>query len=380
MVKDFLSAAQEELEQIKNSWYKLGLITIFPLLCFALIIAIFHKGVAHDLPLAVVDNDKSSLSRKLLFNIDASSTIKITQQLQNSRDAMKLLQESKVYGVIIIPKNFAKDVYLKKSPKITALLNTQYILISKIFKAALLETTSTLSGGFEFVGNLTKNKPVSEAINSVAPIKLYSATFFNTYKNYFYFLVSALLPSIWQIFVVIATVVSFGTLFKAKQEQEFFGEGSIVMKILGKLFPYTIAYFLLGAGYIFYLYGFEPWPFEGSVAVMLFALFLTTIAYQAVALFLFVTGFDYARTLSLGAVYTAPAFAFLGITFPIYSMNDFAIFWRDLLPVSYLVNIQISLANYGASALQQLDNLGSIALFLLFFIPVFWRFKQRLGR
>jgi len=380
MFEDFLWALKEELRQIKSSWYKLGLITIFPLLCFALIIAIFKEGVAHDLPVAVVDYDKSSLSRKVLFDIDASSTIHITQQCNDVISAKRLLQESKVYGVIIIPKNFTKDVYLKKSPKVTALLNTQYILISKIFKAALLETVSGVAGSVEVGWNLAKDEPLYEAIANVAPIKLYTATFFNTYKNYFYFLVSALLPSIWQIFVVIGTIVSFGSLFKAKKEQEFFREGSLIMKTLGKIFPYTMAYFLLGAGYIFYLYGVEPWPFEGSLSVMLFAIFLTTIAYQAVALFLFVTGFDYARALSLGAVYTAPAFAFLGITFPIYSMNAFAIFWRDLLPVSYLVNIQISLANYGASALQQLDNLYHIALFLLFFIPVIWQFKQRLAR
>jgi len=378
MLRDFLWALKEELREIQSSWYRLGLIIFFPILSFALVIIIFWEGVAHDLPVAVVDYDKSSLSRKVLFDIDASSTIEIVQQCDDLASAKKLLQESSVYAVIIIPHNFTKDVYLKKSPKVTALLNTQYILISKIFKAALLETVSTVAGGVEVGTHLASGEPLSEAVKSVGPIKLYTATFFNTYKNYFYFLVSALLPSIWQIFVVIGTIVSFGTLFKAKREKEFFAEGSVVMKTLGKLFPYTLAYFLLGALYLFYLYGVQPWPFEGSIAVMLFAVFVTTLAYQAVALFLFVTGFDYARALSLGAVYTAPAFAFLGITFPIYSMNDFAIFWRDLLPVSYLVNIQISLANYGASALQQLDNLWHISLFLLFLLPVFLRFRQRL--
>jgi ABC-2 type transport system permease protein len=380
MFNDFLFAFKEELQEIKNSWYRLGLLTFFPLLCFGIIAIIFHEGVARDLPIAVVDYDKSSLSRKVLFDIDASSTVTIAQHCHNVKEAKALLQKGEVYAVIVIGKNFLKDVYLKKAPKITALLNTQYILISKIIKAALLETTSYASGSVELGWQLSKDEAVPEAMSDVAPIKLYVAAFFNTYKNYFYFLVSALLPSIWQIFIVIGTIVSFGTLFKAKKEKEFFKNGSFVMKILGKLFPATLAYFLLGAGYIFYIYGFEPWPFEGSVAVMLFAILLTTIAYQAVALFLFVTGFDYARALSLGAVYTAPAFAFLGITFPIYSMNDFAIFWRDMLPVSYLVEIQIALANYGASPLLMRENLEHIALFLLFFIPVFIRFKMRLAK
>jgi len=378
MFKVFISAFVEELQQIKNSWYKIGLISFLPLLCFAFIAIIFHQGVARDLPIAVVDNDKSKLSREFLFDIDASSTMAIATQSDDVQSAMALLQAGKVYGIIIIPKDFMKDIYLKKAPQVTAMLNTQYILISKTLKAALLETSRSVAGQIELLWNLAKEIPPEGAIQNIAPIQLFNVPFFNTYKNYFYFLVSALLPSIWQIFIVIATIVSFGTLFKANKEKEFFGTSFIEMKILGKLFPYTLAYFLLGAGYLFYLYGFESWPFAGSMKLMLFAVLLTVIAYQAVALLLFSTSFNYARSLSLGAVYTAPAFAFLGITFPIYSMNAFAIFWRDLLPVSYLVEIQIALANYGATIEQLKEKILHLMLFFLVFIPVFLLFRKRL--
>jgi ABC-2 type transport system permease protein len=114
--------------------------------------------------------------------------------------------------------------------------------------------------------------------------------------------------------------------------------------------------------------------------VLIFALFLTVIAYQSVALLLFVTGFDYARSLSLGAVYTAPAFAFLGITFPIYSMNDFALAWRDILPLSHYLQIQISQANYGADIWLESGRLMILASFLVVLIPVVIRFKSYLSK
>jgi ABC-2 type transport system permease protein len=135
---------------------------------------------------------------------------------------------------------------------------------------------------------------------------------------------------------------------------------------------------VLGIGYLFYIY--SAWAFQGSFIVLVFGMFLTVVAYQVIALLLFAIGFDYARSLSLGAVYTAPAFAFLGITFPIYNMNGFALFWRDILPISHYMQLQLSQANYGANVFLELDRLMVLFLFWLCFIPVIVLFKIRLHK
>ena len=379
MFKALSDAFFKELGEIKNSYYKLALLTLFPFTVFALMIAIFYQGVAFDLPINVVDNDKSEFSRKLLSNIDASSTIKIASEKFNTKDAIEELQSSKVYGSIIIPAHFMRDTLLKKQPEVTAILNTQYILIGKIFKAALIETVGGSAGVIEYVNDVSSSQNSTLARRSVTPIGLQITPFFNTYKNYFLFLVSALLPAIWQIFIVIVTIVSFGTLFKEKREKEFFGSSYIASRIVGKLLPYTFIFTLMGAFLLLYFYGTLGWVFEGSFVVTIFGMFLTVVAYQVVALFLFVTGFDYARSLSLGAVYTAPAFAFLGVTFPTSNMNDLALFWRDLLPISHYIELQISQANYGANIFLEIDKLLILGAFWLLFIPIVWRFKKRLG-
>jgi len=378
MFKALGDAFVSELVSIKNSYYKLFLITLFPIMSFALIAAIFYKGVVHDMPIVVVDNDKSKLSRELLFNIDSSPTMKITHNLNSLQEAIELVKRGEAYGIVIIPSNFLKDTLLQKQPKVTAMLNTQYILIGKILTSALSATVMQSSAQVEYVKTLRTLQNPEATINSISPIGLQITPFFNTYQNYFLFLVSALLPSIWQIFIVVTTIVAFGSMFKAKQEREFFKDGSVEMKIIGILLPYTTAYMLLGIMYLFFIYGTLGWSFQGSFALMIFGMFLTTVAYQGIALLFFVTGFDYARSLSLGAVYTAPAFAFLGVTFPIYNMNALALFWRDMLPVSYLVELQISQANYGANIFLELDKLIYIFAFWIVFIPVFAIFRRKL--
>jgi len=378
MFKAFSDAFFIEIDEIKSSYYKLLLISFLPILSFTLLISIFYNGVAFNMPITVVDNDKSELSRKLLSNIEATSTINIKQTSFSTKEAIDLVKSSEVYGVVIIPPHFSRDILLKKQPKVTAMLNTQYILIGKILTGALVEAVAYSAAEVEFVEDLVTTQNTNLSQKAISPIGLQITPFFNTYKNYFLFLVSALLPSVWQIFIVITTIVSFGTLFKEKREQKFFAKDNITAKVLGKMFPYTVIYTILGALFLFYIYGTLAWKFEGSFALTIFAMFLTVVAYQVVALLFFITGFDYARALSLGAVYTAPAFAFLGVTFPIYNMNSFALLWRDLLPVAHYMEIQISQANYGANPFLEINRLLIIAAFWLLFIPVIMRFHSRL--
>ena len=379
MISAFNEAFNYELKSIKDSWYKLFIISVFPLMSFLLIIAIFISGVVRDLPIAVVDNDRSELSRMILTNIEASSTMKIAYMPNSMKDAIDLVKSTKVYAVIVIPNHFSRDTLLQKHPHITAMLNTQYILIGKILTSALTSTIMYSSAEVEYIKNLIDIENPDATMNSISPIGIQVTPFFNMYQNYFYFLVSALLPAIWQICIVLAALVSLGVMFKYKKEKVFFKDTKhIGAKLIGVMLPYTIAFMVLGAGFLFYIY--SMWAFQGSFIVVLFGMLLTVVAYQCIALLFFITTFDYELSLSLGAVYTSPAFAFLGITFPVYNMNAFALFWRDMLPISHYMQLQLSQANYGADIFSEADKLWALFAFWLLFIPVIFVFKRRMNK
>ena len=376
MFQSFRDALFDELVSIKSSVYKLLLLTLLPLFSFFLLVAIFYDGVLENIAVVVVDNDKSSLSRRVIHAIDDTKTLDVKYRVDDTHQALNLIKDAQAYAVIVIPKNFYTDVMLHKQPIVSALVNTQYILVGKIITAALNSAVLSSAGEVEFVQHLAEVMQPSQSIALISPVGMQITPLFNTYQNYFYFLVSALLPALWQIFIVVATVVCFGEIIKAKKEKEYFHTDTFV-KILGRVAPYTFAYFLLACVYLFYIYGVKGWAFEGSMSIVLFGAFLTVVAYQGIALLFLVSGFDYARALSLGAVYSAPAFAFLGVTFPLNNMNFFAQFWREMLPISHFVELQISQANYGVNIWQDVEKLGAISLFLLSFFVVYLRFKQR---
>jgi len=76
MIKAFLL----ELKEIKSSFFLLSLLTWIPLVSFLLIIAIFHKGIASNLPVGVIDNDKTKLSRMIISQINTNQTVTVKKQ------------------------------------------------------------------------------------------------------------------------------------------------------------------------------------------------------------------------------------------------------------------------------------------------------------
>ena len=74
---------------------------------------------------------------------------------------------------------------------------------------------------------------------------------------------------------------------------------------------------------------------------------------------------DGARAMSLAAGYAAPAFAFLGVTFPTSQMDQLALFWRSLLPVSHYIELQIGQASIGLLGPAAWAPLWSLLPFML---------------
>lgn len=374
MIKAFLL----ELKEIKSSFFLLSLLTWIPLLSFTLIIAIFYKGVALNLPVGVVDNDKTKLSRMLLSQINTNQTLLIKKSYLSLKEAKKDLNSAKIYAVVVIPNHFYKNTINKKQPKITAFINTQYLLIGKMIKSALSSTIMQSSGAVDFINNLIKTKEAHLAMAKTKVINTQITPFFNSYLNYFLFLVSAIVPTLWQILISVSIVFGFGKTFKEKKENLFFKKTNIISATIGKTLPYTIVFMLWGSFFIFYMYVYEPWSFKGSFSIVFLAMLLTLLAYEGVALLFFTLNFHTTRALSLTALYTAPAFAFLGITFPVSSMGEFATFWHNILPISHYLKIQIAEASYGSSIEAVLPHLKNLSLFLIVWAVVFLKIKRKI--
>ncbi|MCG4788784.1 ABC transporter permease, partial [Roseburia faecis] len=65
------------------------------------------------------------------------------------------------------------------------------------------------------------------------------------------------------------------------------------------------------------------YPMQGSWLVLTLGLGLASAACVSMGAFFYGMIRDPARALSLAGAYTAPGFAFMGVTFPVSAMGDF---------------------------------------------------------
>ena len=377
--KKVLGAASEEIKAIFRSWYMFAFVSWIPLIGFGMIIAIFFNGVPRDLPIGVVDKDSSRFSRMQLSAIESSATLHISEYYSSVHEASTALRDGSIYAIIIIPEHFEKQIRQGVQPAISVMLNTQFILMSKILKSALSSVLMNTAATLDFVQTLAQDQRPELAKSAVAPIQIQITPFFNTYNNYFLFLVSAMLPAFWSILVMLTMVIALGEMFKNRAEGVWLEKagGSVSAAMLGKMLPYSVIQMLWGMAIVYFVYGVMPWPFMGSWWILAAGMFLTVIVYQVLAYAFYAIEYKYDAALSFTAVFTAPAFAAMGITFPLMNMEGVAVAWHELLPISHYIHIQISQANYGAPLASVWGAFGMLALFLVITPLVYWRYKVR---
>ncbi|WP_050906663.1 ABC transporter permease [Vibrio campbellii] len=344
-------------------------LTWVPILLAVTMWGVFSAGIARDLPIGVVDLQHSQLSRKMIQSLDASSTLSVDYHYTSATEAKNAMIEGDIYAYAVIPPQFDQDILLHRQPQLSVFFNSQYILVAKLINSAVAQSQGYFDAQLEAMGNLAKgNTTTLAAIGQAVPISTQITALFNRNTNYAQFLVTAIVPAIWQICVVVSTILILAAHFR------IYGNGNNSFAFLGDrpftrlskiLCQYIPLFMAQGALFLIWFYVLLDWPMEGSYLVMLLAQFVTTIACIIMGALFFFLSMDPARAMSFAGAFTAPSFAFMGITFPVSDMNALAHAWRGLLPITHYIEVQVDQANYGASAAQSIGSLWPMVGYII---------------
>ena len=86
--------------------------------CMIFFLTFFKEGMPHDLPIGVVDSDRSSLSRNIVRQIDATQIGK-TVSFDSYWQAREALQKGEINGFCVIPPGMYNDVLSCKHSVLT---------------------------------------------------------------------------------------------------------------------------------------------------------------------------------------------------------------------------------------------------------------------
>ena len=342
----FCKAFRAELKRIKRWWSYAAILLFLPALSLLFFTLYFSNNRIESLPITVVDNDNTPISRELVEMISATQSVSICYKADNTIEAEALIRSGDAYAAVIIPRNFECDI-LRSQTTGVALYNSGINISTAGFIA---KDISAVVATFGAAIELKRGKSLSQ----IMPIKVAEHNLFNPYINYGYYLAPCFMPMMLMIFTMLATITAI-TNPKPKSGVE----------MLGRVAPTTISMTIYGLIMLVLLFRVVGVPMAGSSCIIAITTILLILVYQAIAIF-FVAVFKQRHTaLSFGGGYAVLSFTLSGLTFPTSAMFPIFKVASYLFPFTYYIEIMVDQALRGASAEVSLPKVAIVSLFLL---------------
>ncbi|MCX6308229.1 MAG: ABC transporter permease [Bacteroidia bacterium] len=329
------------------------------------------QGLPNQLPIGVIDHDQSSLSRKIIRQIDASQQTNVAKRYLHFSEARAEVQQGKIFGFIELPKNLMKQVTNGIQPKVHFYYNQSYLIPGSLILKNLSYLMTTISGGVNLQVRQAKGQSYDESMAQILPIVPELHAIGNPWINYSVFLLNVLLPGMLQLMVLLTTVYVIGIEIKKRRSLKWYrlSGQSLWKALLGKLLPYTIAFTSVGIFYDITLFKVMQYPMNSNIAWMFLNTFTLILAAQAMAIFLIELFPTLSVALSFTGLYGILAFSYSGISFPIDGMPLAMQGLSFLFPLRGFFHIYQGVALNNLSPIYMLPHYGYQLLYLL--IPIF---------
>lgn len=341
----------------------LALVVWLPPLLTLMFIALFASGTPKSLPVGVVDLDHSTESRAYLRHLDASPALALDHPYPSAYEGSVALQRGDILALVIVPPEFGRELRLSISPKSVAFYNSQYLLAGKFIASALTQANFSFSAQAGVALRLGRGYSLPDAIAAAAPLRPQVTALYNAGMSYALFLVASIMPALWQILIVVASVLALSwRLEQARLPAGFASRSRALWQLMA---PISLILWLQGLIMLGMFSVFLGWRPQGSILWLVAGMALMVLAVQSMATLILSLVANKVRALSLCAAYLAPAFAFMGMTFPRGDMNMLARWWGNLMPSTHYMELQVAVADHGAPLQTLVLPLAALLVFLI---------------
>lgn len=358
---------QRELVRMTHQPIYLTLMLVLPLTSFAFFALLFNQGVARNIPIAILDEDHTTLSRKVAQMIDDTPTAMVAYDIQDIDEGERLMREGRVMAIVQIPAFFEKCILSNTQTHIENYVSGTNITVNGLLSKDIQTAVTTFSAGIQLQLLTKQGLTERQAMAQLMPVRFDRHVLFNPYINYGYYLAPSFLPMMLLIFVVLTTVFSIGTELKNSTAREWLrtADDSVSAALLGKTLPVTVGMFLLSLAMFVIIFKVVGTPLNGSLGVILTGTLLFIMSYQAISVLIVSLLANLRLSLSIGGGYSVLAFTFSGLTFPIMAMWEPMQWLSRLFPFTYYTDLFVDQMLRGAPVVCSLPDLGWMSLFVV---------------
>jgi ABC-2 type transport system permease protein len=301
----------------------------------------YLNQILRNIPIVVVDNDLSELSRRIVQTLDASSVVRVAIRANTYPEARKALDRGNAFAVVEIPPGTERDVLKGTEVHIPIYVDATYLFIFRTMASGIEVAIETLATELVARGARTDGSLVKAVRASVSPSEILLQPIFNPVGGYASYVVPAVFVLILQQLLLIGA-----SLLTVLAKAEFQGQPYVI--VLGRgvahltiFLPALALYFLVLPRF----YGFstlgEPLQIFALASVFVLA---TSFMGQAAG-----TWFKNPET---------PTLIFLGTSIPQFFLTGFA--WpREAIPQAVQAVGYIFPSDFAIDGLVRIDQLGA---------------------
>lgn len=379
------------LKQIKAiSRRELAIFSRRPLFLFCVVIApvfliiyfttLMGNGLPTDLPVGIVDQDNTHITRIIGRIVDSFEETKIVAHYPDFAQAREAMQRGEIYAFLYIPRNTTVDALSNKQPKISFYTNDCYYVPGSLLMKDL-KTASVLMG-LALTRETLYARGANEktAMGIIRPLDTGNHALMNPTLNYSVYLTNILVPGILILLILLSTTYSIGIEWKRGSQGRWFAMAnkSVPISLMGKLLPQTILFFIMSIFYDVYLYKYLQFPCNCGILNMIGISMLLVLASQAFGVFLFGLFSGFMRlSMCLSSLWGILSFSLGGFTYPTTAMNPILQSLAYLFPLRhfYLIYVNQALDGYPIAYVWS----SVVALFVFLLLPFFVMHRYRIA-
>ena len=379
-MKSFILVFKRSVRQLASRRIYWLTMVVMPLFCMIFLTDLLREGLPIKAPAAVVDYDRSELSRRMIQSLNGAQMSRITAVYDNIGDARRAMQRGEIYGFYLIPENFQSDLLSVRTPTVSYYTNMAYYvpasLLYKNFTAsALYAKADVLSGLLTDVG-----VDAEEIVPLLQPINIEVRGLSNPWLDYAVYLCNSFVPAIMQLMIFLTTAFAVCQEMKRATSPLWLrlAKGSVIRALLAKLLPQTFGWQIMMLFMLWWFYGRNGFVMNGSWGWTILSEMMFVLACQGFALFVVGVLPNLRLALSVGALVGVLSFSIGAFSFPYESMYGSIGVFSWLVPVRYNFLIYIDQALNGIDVYYSRIFYVAYIVFMLLPLLVIKRLKREL--
>jgi ABC-2 type transport system permease protein len=315
--------------------------------------AAYHSQVASQLPIVVVDQDQSALSRQIVVRTHAVHAVQVVEQTPHFAEAVAQVQQRQADAILLIPHGLEASVLRGEEGGLALYVSGAYLI-----------RTREIGYGLSAVISDTVHEtlaPYADALGMQPPIQLTEQPLYNPMSGYGSYVV----PAVAALIVQQTLLLGMSMLVSAQRQQgcwKIDAGGLIGLILAGTLIGVLSCWYFFG-----FVFWFQDYPRGGNLIGMLLATPLFVLAVVCLGVLLG-SAFDrIERPAQILTFSSVPLFFLTGASWPLSAMPAPLAWGAWLAPSTAGVRVFIQLNQMGSPIMAVWPALAVLLVLMLCF-------------